>query len=112
VDDRIAGANVEVELVERDAAVVFEVLLDLDLDVVAREVTAKLIAIRAELVGNGREDNPNGHARKLARCLEAQRTRLAVYQHNKVRAATITGYIAPDFCTKIPQQNQRSFELD
>jgi hypothetical protein len=30
-----------------------------------------------------------------------------VYQHNKVGAATITGYIAPDFCTKIPQQNLR-----
>ena len=66
MDDRIAGADVEIELVERDAAVILEVLLDFDLDVVAREVAAKLIAIRAELVGNGGEENPNGHGCKVA----------------------------------------------
>src|SRR4051812_49495156 len=61
MDDGVAVGDVEVELVERDAAVVFEVLLDLHFDIVAGEVVAQLVAIGPELIRYGREKDPDGH---------------------------------------------------
>ena len=52
--DGVAMGDVDVELVERVAAEVLEVLLHLHCDIVPREVMDELIAIGAELVGNGR----------------------------------------------------------
>jgi hypothetical protein len=49
---RIAGTDVDVEFFERNTPVVLEVLLNLHLYIVAREVSAELIAIGAELIGN------------------------------------------------------------
>jgi hypothetical protein len=48
--DGVATRDVEIDLVQRDAAMVLEVLLDLHLDVVARQVTAEQVAIVAELI--------------------------------------------------------------
>ena len=53
--DAIAMRDIDVELVERVAAEVLEVLLHLHFDVVPREVGAELIAIGAELVGDRRQ---------------------------------------------------------
>ena len=55
--------DIDVELVERVAAEVFEVLLHLHFDIVPREVGAQLIAIGAELIRNGREKNLHRHDR-------------------------------------------------
>ena len=53
MNHRIAGADVKVQLVERDAAVILEIFLDLDLDIVAREVGSQLISVIAEFIRNG-----------------------------------------------------------
>jgi hypothetical protein len=53
----VAMGDVDIELVERVAAEVLEILLHLYFDVVPREVGAELVAIGAEFVGNSREKN-------------------------------------------------------
>ena len=59
--DGVAMGDVDIELVERVAAEVLEILLHLHFDIVPREVGAKLIAIGTELVGNSREKNLDRH---------------------------------------------------
>jgi hypothetical protein len=61
VHDRVASLDVEVELVERDAAVVLEILLDLHLHIVAREIVAKLIAVIAKFIRHRGQENPHRH---------------------------------------------------
>ncbi len=61
VDDRVAGGDIQIKLVERDATIILKVLLDLDLNVMAREVTPKPIAIVGKFVRYCREENTNGH---------------------------------------------------
>jgi hypothetical protein len=61
MNDRVAGADVDVEHVERDDALVLEIFLDFHFHVIAREVVANLVAIGAELVGNARDENLDGH---------------------------------------------------
>ena len=50
-----------VELVERVAAEILEVLLDLHRDVVPREIAVQLIAVSTELVGNSRKKDDYWH---------------------------------------------------
>ena len=57
----IADADVKVEFVERRAAIIVEILLDLDLDIVAREVASQLISVTTEFVRNGRKENLDRH---------------------------------------------------
>ena len=64
VHRRVASLDVEVELVEGDAAVVLEILLDLDLDIVASEIAAELIAIIAKLGQHRGQENPHRHGGK------------------------------------------------
>jgi hypothetical protein len=66
VNDRVASGDVGVELVQRDRAEVLEVLLDLHLDIVAREVRAQSIAVVAKLVRNRRQENPDRHGGRPA----------------------------------------------
>jgi hypothetical protein len=57
----IAMPDIDIELVERVAAEVFEVLLHLYFDIVPRQVRSQVIAIGAELIRNGREKNLHRH---------------------------------------------------
>jgi hypothetical protein len=57
----VAIRDIDIELVERVAAKVLEVLLHLHFDIVPREVGAQLFAISAELIRNGREKNLHRH---------------------------------------------------
>src|SRR5580704_10218069 len=79
MDNQVAARDVAIELFQRDVTVVLEVLLDLHLDVVPREIAAKLLTIVAEFVCYGGEKNPDGHGLQSARrpCLNifAQRCR-------------------------------------
>ena len=59
----VAMRDIDVELVERVAAEVLEVLLHLHFDIVPRQVRSQLIAIGAELIRNGREKNLRRHDR-------------------------------------------------
>jgi hypothetical protein len=61
MDNRIAGADIEIEFIECDDAVILEILLHLDLNVVAREIAPKLIAIITEFVCDGRKEDLDGH---------------------------------------------------
>jgi hypothetical protein len=62
----VAMGDVDIELVERVAAEVSEILLHLHFDIVPREVGAKLVAMGAEFVGNSREKNLDRHRRTPA----------------------------------------------
>ena len=53
--------DIDIELVERVAAEVLEVLLHLHFDIVPRQVALQLIAKGAELIRNGREKNLRRH---------------------------------------------------
>ena len=57
----VAMGDIDIKLVERVAAEVFEVLLHLHFDIVPRQVGSQLIAIGAELIRNGREKNLRRH---------------------------------------------------
>ena len=58
---RIALGDVDVELVERVAPWVLEILIDLDRDILPREVMDELIAVGAKLVGNRRKKDADRH---------------------------------------------------
>jgi hypothetical protein len=62
----VAVRDIDIELVERVAAEVLEVLLHLLFDIVPRQVRSQLIAIGAELIRNGREKNLRRHERAPA----------------------------------------------
>jgi hypothetical protein len=81
----VAIGDIDVELVERVAAEVLEILLHLHFDIVPREISAELIAIDAKLVGNGREKNLHGQG-----CA-----------HNKLNEAIIS-YLSPSKFPKPP----------
>ena len=60
---RVAQLDVDIQFFERDAAKILKILLDLDFDIVAREIAAKLIAISAEFIRHRRQKYPDrlGH---------------------------------------------------
>jgi hypothetical protein len=60
--DRVAMGDVDVELVERIAAEILEVLLHLHGDIVPRQIAAQLIPVNPELVGNSRKKDADRHA--------------------------------------------------
>ena len=60
--DGVAMGDVGIELVERIAAEVLEILLHLHRDIVTRQIMDQQIAIRPELAGNGREKDADCHA--------------------------------------------------
>ena len=62
----VAIGDIDVELVERAAALVLKILLHLHFDIGTREVGAQLIAIGAEFVRNGREKNLRGRRHECA----------------------------------------------
>src|ERR1700674_686137 len=57
VNHTVAFGDVGVELVERIAAEILEVLLHLHRNVLSGEVAAELIPISSEFVGNGRKED-------------------------------------------------------
>ena len=61
--DGVATRDVDVELIERVAAELLEVLLDFDLDIVTREIMPQRVAVRPELLADRREENLHRHAR-------------------------------------------------
>src|SRR6516164_9522249 len=61
VHHRVAMGDVDVELVERVAAETLEVLLNLHLDIMPRQVAAQLITVEAKLVGDRREKDADRH---------------------------------------------------
>ena len=67
MDDRVAGADVYIKLVERGATVFFEIRLNLYLDIMACEVAAKLIAVGEKLVRDGRKKYFDGHGSRTLR---------------------------------------------
>ena len=62
----VAMGDIDIELVERVAAEILEILLHLHFDIVPREVGAQLVAIEAEFVGNSREKDLDRHRRTPA----------------------------------------------
>src|SRR5450755_507485 len=61
VNHGIAIADIEIQLVERDAAIVLEVFLNLDLDIVTREIAPKLIPVIAKFVRDCGKENLDRH---------------------------------------------------
>jgi hypothetical protein len=60
---RVAVTDVGIELVERVAAERLEILLNLHLDIVPRQIETQLVAISAEFIGNRRKKDADRHAR-------------------------------------------------
>src|SRR6266700_1988568 len=56
MNDRVARTDIEVQFFQSEAAVVFEVLLYFDFNIVPREVMAQLLPIGAKFVGYGRNE--------------------------------------------------------
>jgi hypothetical protein len=54
MDHRVARLNVVVEFFERVASKILKIFLDLNFDIVAREIVAKLIAIGPEFIRHSR----------------------------------------------------------
>jgi hypothetical protein len=50
MDRRVAPLDIFIQVFERSAAMILEIVLDFDFDVAAREIAAKLIAISSEFV--------------------------------------------------------------
>jgi hypothetical protein len=94
---RVATRDIDVELVERVAAEVLEILLHLHGDVGTRQIVDEFVSVGPELVGNRRKKDADRHAltlferRRLVTCLFRPRARLprrdAIdYSHTFARA--------------------------
>ena len=70
--DEVAAGDIKVELLERRQTVRLEILLDLHLDVVSREVAAQRIAIVLKLGRHGRNEDRHGHRRDPRGATRAQ----------------------------------------
>ena len=66
VNHGVAIVDVRIELIERVAAEILEIILDFHRDVVPREIAIQLFAVSKELVGNGRKEDAYWHGAAAA----------------------------------------------
>jgi hypothetical protein len=85
VNQAVAFGDVGVELVERIAAEILEVLLHLHRNVLSGEVAAELIPISSEFVGNGRKEDADRHG---ARSVGAPSCHIAAKRNTAGRRCT------------------------